>query len=277
VVQDMYPNTETVQLADLFLPAAGWGEKEGTFINSERRFGLVKKVARAPGQVLSDFNIFRLVAQYWGCGEMFARWTSPEEVFRILRECSRGQPCDISGIRDYRMIDDCGGIQWPWTVENSKPATERRLFEDGVFFHPDGKAKFIFEQPRDMPEPPDNEFPLLLLTGRGTSAQWHTQTRTNKSDVLRKLFPADAYVEINERDATSLGITSGQLVTVVSRRGRVEARAFVTLTVQPKQVFIPMHYAATNQLTFPSVDPYSRQPAYKACAVRVEVTTRRES
>ncbi len=121
-----------------------------------------------------------------------------------------------------------------------------------------------------MPEPLDAEFPFLLLTGRGTSAQWHTQTRTNKSDVLRKLFPADAYVEINERDAATVGITSGQSVTVVSRRGRMEARAFVTLTVQPNQVFIPMHYAATNQLTFPSVDPYSRQPAYKACAVRLE-------
>jgi assimilatory nitrate reductase catalytic subunit len=273
VVQDMYPNTETVRFADLFLPAAGWGEKEGTFINSERRFGLVKKVARAPGQVLSDFNIFRLVAQYWGCGEMFARWTSPEEVFRILKECSRGQPCDISGIRDYRMIDDCGGIQWPWTAENATPATERRLFEDGIFFHPDGKAKFIFERPRDMPEPPDVEFPFLLLTGRGTSAQWHTQTRTNKSDVLRKLFPATAYVEINEQDAAKLGIISGQTVVIVSRRGRMEARAFVTLTVRPNQIFIPMHYAATNQLTFPAVDPYSRQPAYKACAVRVEAAT----
>ena len=86
VVQDMYPTTETAQRADLVLPAAGWGEKEGTFINSERRIGLVKKVARAPGQALSDFNIFKLIAQYWGCGEMFARWSSPEAVFQIMKE-----------------------------------------------------------------------------------------------------------------------------------------------------------------------------------------------
>jgi anaerobic selenocysteine-containing dehydrogenase len=270
VVQDMYWNTETAQRADLVLPAAGWGEKEGTFINSERRIGLVKRVSRAPGQALSDFNIFRLIAQYWGCGEMFSGWSSPEEVFRILKECSRGQPCDISGVRDYRVLDDYGGVQWPWTDADSIPLQERRLFEDGRFFHADGKARFVFELPRPMPEPPDAEFPLLLLTGRGTSAQWHSQTRTAKSDVLRKLYPATAYVEMNERDASHLGISPGQKVFVSSRRGWLEAHAFVTLTVQPGQVFIPMHYAATNQLTFPCVDPYSRQPAYKACAVRVE-------
>jgi assimilatory nitrate reductase catalytic subunit len=273
VVQDMYQTTETAQRADLILPAAGWGEKEGTFINSERRIGLVKKVARAPGQALSDFNIFRLVAQYWGCGEMFGRWTSPEEVFRILKECSRGQPCDISAIRDYRMIDECGGIQWPWTSENETPATERRLFEDGKFFHSNSKARFIFEQPRQMLEPPDTEFPFLLLTGRGSSAQWHTGTRTAKSDVLRQLHPNGSYVEINQRDATRLGITPGETVAVVSRRGRLQARAFVTLTIQPGQVFVPMHLAAANQLTFPAVDPYSRQPSYKACAIQIQRLT----
>jgi assimilatory nitrate reductase catalytic subunit len=100
VVQDMYFTTETAQIADLVLPAAGWGEKEGTFINSERRFGLLKRVARAPGSALSDFNIFRLVAQYWGCGEMFARWSSPEAVFQILKELTRVQACDITVFAD---------------------------------------------------------------------------------------------------------------------------------------------------------------------------------
>src|SRR5262249_7821193 len=114
VVQDLYATTETAQRADLLLPAAGWGEKDGTFINSERRIGLVKKVSRAPGHALSDFNIFKLIAQYWGCGEMFARWSSPEAVFGILRQCSRGQPCDITGIADYQVLDACGGVQWPW-------------------------------------------------------------------------------------------------------------------------------------------------------------------
>jgi assimilatory nitrate reductase catalytic subunit len=270
VVQDMYGNTETCQRADLVLPAAGWGEKEGTFINSERRIGLVKRVSRAPGQALSDFNIFRLIAQYWGCGEIFSAWTSPEPVFQILKQCAQGQPCDIRGVRDFRMLDDCGGVQWPWTEEGSIPAQERRLFGDGRFFHPDGRARFLFELPSPLPEPPDEEYPLLLLTGRGSSAQWHTQTRTAKSDVLRKLYPETPYVEINVQDAARFAISSGARVWLSSRRGRVQACAFVTLTVQPGQVFMPMHYAMTNQLTLPVVDPYSRQPAYKSAAVRIE-------
>ncbi|HEX4644059.1 MAG TPA: nitrate reductase [Verrucomicrobiae bacterium] len=278
VVQDMYPTTETAQRAHLYLPAAGWGEKEGTFINSERRIGLVKKIRRAPGIALCDFNIFKLTAQYWGCGEMFARWSSPEAVFQIVKEVSRGQPCDISGIRDYAMLDQCGGIQWPWPDQTAataggqsgQPPSERRLFEDGRFFHPDGRALFIFEPPRALPEMPDDEFPFLLLTGRGTSAQWHTGSRTNKSDVLRALSPARCYVEINPRDASRLGIAPNGVVRVRSRRGELAATAFVTPTIQPGQAFIPMHYAAANQLTLAAFDPYSRQPAYKACAVQLE-------
>ena len=304
VVQDMYHSTETARRADLVLPAAGWGEKEGTLINSERRIGLMKKVSHAPGEALSDFNICKLIAQYWGCGEMFREWSSPEAVFQILKRVSRGQPCDISGIADYRMLDQCGGVQWPWPEDsgssrvpdsgiressgaidrttdpeilksrNPEIATERRLFEDGRFFHSDGRAKFLFDQPREMPEPTDAEFPLLLLTGRGTSSQWHTQTRTAKSDVLRQLYPAQAYVEINPVDADRLGIEPESTVRVASRRGEITANAFVTPTIPPGHVFIPMHYVECNTLTFPAFDPHSRQPAYKACAVSVRSSFR---
>jgi assimilatory nitrate reductase catalytic subunit len=269
VVQDMFTTTETAQRAHLLLPAAGWGEKEGTFINSERRIGHVKKVSHAPGQALADFHIFRLIARAWGCDHLFPRWNSPENVFQILKELSRAQPCDITGIRDYRHIDTAGGIQWPLTEQSADSATERRLFEDGRFFHPDGKARFIFEAPRALPEPSDNEFPFLLLTGRGSSAQWHTGTRTEKSDVLRKLRPDGIYVEINPQDAARLKIAPQDKVRVRSRRGELVATAFITSTVQAGQVFIPMHYAETNQLTLPVFDPYSRQPAYKACAVQL--------
>jgi assimilatory nitrate reductase catalytic subunit len=286
VVQDMYHTTETAQRAHLILPAAGWGEKTGTFINSERRIGLVKKVSLAPGQALSDFNIIKLVAQNWGYGKMFERWSSPESVFKILAELSRNQPCDFSGIRDYKMIDEAGGIQWPFpdtaTVApndqsaGNQPvevAQERRLFEDGAFFHPDHKAKFLFEAPRDPPELPDAEYPFLLLTGRGTSSQWHTQTRTGKSAVLRKLYPEEIYLEMNPADAEELSIAANEKVFATSRRGKVTATAFITNTVQRGQVFIPMHYATANTLTFPAVDPYSREPAYKACAVSVRTAS----
>lgn len=269
VVQDLYHSTETARAADLLLPAAAWGEKEGTFINSERRIGLIKKVRRAPGQALSDFNIFKLVAHYGGCAEMLAEWESPEAVFQILKRLSAGQPCDITGIADYRQLDEARGIQWPYPAEATDTAPQRRLFADGRFFHPDGRAKFRFEDPSPMPEDVDAAYPLLLLTGRGSASQWHTQTRTAKSDVLRKLYPKQLHVEIAPEDAARLGIAPDQWVIVESRRGKVQARAFVAPTVPKGSVFLPMHDAATNRLTLSSFDPYSRQPSYKACAVRV--------
>ena len=270
VVQDMYATTETAKLADLVLPAAGWGEKEGTFINSERRFGVIKKVARAPGQALSDFSIFRLVADYWGCGEMFANWQSPADTFEILKRLSAGQPCDFTGIEDYRAVEEAGGIQWPYPEQGVDENQQRRLFADGKFYHPDGKAKFLFEEPRPLPEAANRRFPLTLLTGRGSASQWHTQTRTSKSAVLRKLYPRDVFVEINPTDAQTLNVRQGDRVWVTSQRGRIMVNAFLTRNVKPGQVFIPMHYEVTNLLTHPAFDPYSHQPAYKACAVRVE-------
>ena len=269
VVQDMYTTTETAQLAHMILPAAGWGEKQGTFINSERRIGLAKKVARAPGQALADFHIFALIAHYWGCDNLFGEWASPQAVFQILKRLSAGQPCDFSGVRDYRHLDECGGIQWPFTSETT-PTRERRLFEVGRFYHADGKARFIFEAPREVPEKADAGFPFILLTGRGGSAQWHTLTRTNKSDILRKLGPAKLQVEMHPDDARAIGLKNNDAVEVSSRRGKLTAFVAVTATVQRGQLFIPMHDAATNQLTFAAFDPYSRQPSYKHCAVRVE-------
>jgi anaerobic selenocysteine-containing dehydrogenase len=269
VVQDLYGNPETAQRADLLLPAAGWGEKEGTFINSERRIGLVKKVLRAPGQALADFHIFHLIAHYWGCERLFHQWTSPQAVFQILKKLSADRPCDFRGIEDYRHLDRCGGIQWPYTASATHEC-ERRLFSDGRFYHSDGKARFIFEEPRAVPESPDNTYPFILLTGRASSAQWHTLTRTNRSKILRSLSASELQVEIHPSDARRLGIRMNSAVRIISRRATVSAKARVTATIQPGQVFLPMHHAATNQLTLPVFDPYSRQPSYKYCAVRIE-------
>jgi assimilatory nitrate reductase catalytic subunit len=286
VVQDMYHATETAQLAHLVLPAAAWGEKDGTFINSERRIGVVRKVMPAPGEALADFHIFKLVADYWGCGHMFRQWTSPEAVFTLLKDLSAGQPCDITGIDGYEMLDESGGIQWPFPRTAVSPklpnpsfgetrlhevrSTERRLFEDGRFYHPDGRARFVCESPREFAEQPGAHYPFVLLTGRGSAAQWHTQTRTSNSAVLRKLYANELYVEISPHDAQRLSIRSGDRVTVRSQRGQLRGRALVTPAVQPGQLFIPMHYPQTNRLTHPSFDPYSHQPAYKASAVALE-------
>ncbi|MCO8125421.1 nitrate reductase [Stieleria sp. TO1_6] len=273
VVQDMYDSTETAQHADLLLPAAGWGEKEGTFINSERRYGLLKKVRKAPGEALADFQIFRGIAAYWGVGEMFADWTHPEAVFKKMQAASEGRPNDISGIDGYRQLDACGGIQWPWTKPDADamqtPPQQRRLFADGHFCHPDQRARLIVDQITPMPEPADQQYPIVLLSGRGTVSQWHTQTRTSKSKVLRKLYPQRAYVEMSPVDARELGIHNGDTVEVRSRRGAISVTAMVTPTIQPGQAFIPMHYGVTNHLTLSHFDPHSRQPSYKDCAITI--------
>ncbi len=271
VVQDMYHDTETAQLADILLPAAAWGEKDGTFINSERRFGVVKKVSVSPGRALADFHIFQLVAEAWGCSELFREWTSPEAVFQLLKRLSHGRPFDITGIEDYSYLDREGGVQWPHPAGSPSAASERRLFEDGRFFTPSGKAQMLFSEPQRMPERTSRRFPLTLLTGRGSSSQWHTQTRTKRSAVLRKLAPAELYVEVNPKDARQLNIKPNDMVKISSPRGTITARAFVTNTVRPGQVFLPMHYSTINELTFPVFDPHSRQPGYKGCAVAVEL------
>jgi anaerobic selenocysteine-containing dehydrogenase len=315
VVQDLYGTTETAQRADLVLPAAGWGEKEGTFINSERRIGLIKRVKRAPGQALADFFIFKLIAEAWGCADLFEDWRTPEDAFRILGRVSRGQPCDISGLTGYDMIERLGGVQWPYPEGYSLPGpgataaggngvvedgvagdsgpadgvragadgrpddgaasagdsghAERRLFADGRFFTADGRARLIVEDPVPPRDRPSARYPFVLLTGRGSSSQWHTQTRTAKSKVLRALYPETPYVEINPADAGALGIEPQEWVGLRSRRASMRARAFVTATVPPGSVFVPMHYAQTNRLTSPAFDPYSRQPSYKYASVDV--------
>lgn len=271
VVQDMYRTTESAQVADLVLPAAGWGEKQGCFINSERRIATTKVVSRAPGQAMSDFRIFKLIAEAWGCGELFTGWTDPEAVFHLLRDLTRDRPCDITGIEGYDHLDSRGGIQWPYPADSPPEERERRLFADGRFYTPSGKARLLYSPHAEMPEMPDEKYPLILLTGRGTSSQWHTQSRTSKSAVLSRLAPARPYLELHPEEAAEMGIQQGDLIEVQTRRGSLEVEAYLAPTVRRGQVFVPMHYHGVNRLTHPSFDPHSRQPNYKACACRLRI------
>jgi assimilatory nitrate reductase catalytic subunit len=271
VVQDMFYTTETAQIADLILPAAGCGEKDGTFINSERRIGLIQKVSEPPRKALSDFEIFKKIAEYWGCADIFREWVSPEAVFQILKILSKDQPCDISGIKDYNMIDKYGGIQWPAPLDSTSLDVERRLFGDGKYYHPNGRARFLFEDVADIPEKTSDEFPFILLTGRGTVAQWHTLTRSNKARMLKKISPKSAYIEINPLDAEKLNIMTDKWVIVSSKRGKIKAKAKLSDSVKHGEAFMPMHYNQTNILTFPTFDPYSRQPSYKYTAVNIKL------
>jgi assimilatory nitrate reductase catalytic subunit len=259
VVQDLYADTDTARLADLVLPAAGWGEKEGTFINSERRIGVVKRVRRPPGQALPDLSILRLLAHAWGCDDVLERFgDTAEDVFRLLGRLSAGRPCDHSGLTSYRQVDDAGGVQWPAPAGSGPWAAERRLFEDGRSFHPDGRFRLVVAQPEPRPHMGE----VTLLTGRGSTAQWHTGTRTGRSAVLRRLTPPTA-LQVHPETAAALGVADGDLVAVTSPHGRIEVPADVTDAVAPDVVFLPMHDAATNVLTHPVVDPISRQPSSK--------------
>jgi assimilatory nitrate reductase catalytic subunit len=270
VVQDMYASTETARRADLVLPAAGWGEKAGTFINSERRIGRVQPVAEPPGEALPDFEIVRRLADAWGCGDLVGEWTDPEAAFGILQRLSAGRPFDFTGIDGYDALTEAGGIQWPCPAgAASAPAPERRLFEDGRFFTSTGRANFVFADPRPPEEALTARHPLVLLTGRGSSAEWHTGTRTSKSAILRSLSPSQLYVQISPDDAASRGIVSGDEVMVTTVRAEVRAKAQVTPNVASGQVFLPMHHADTNRLTAASFDPQSRQPSYKWSAAEV--------
>ena len=211
VVQDMYDSTETALAADLLLPAAGWGEKEGTFINSERRIGLIKKVRRAPGLAPDGLQhlqarrpLLRLRRAVRGVG--VARGGLPDPQAGLGRDAVRHHG-------DQRLPRARRRRGHPVALPARRRPTPRpsaRLFADGRFYHPDGRARFVFENPRPMGEEPDDEYPLILLTGRGSASQWHTQTRTPKSAVLRKLYPAGLHAEIHPADAALAGIAPGQ-------------------------------------------------------------------
>ncbi len=267
VVQDIYPDTATVRMADLYLPAAASCEKEGTFINSERRIGLVRKVCEPPGKALSDFEIFLRIAKAWECGQWLDQWRNPESVFRLLQKVSAGQPCDISGIQGYTHLEQAGGIQWPFPAGGNLESSHRRLFEDRRFYHADGRARFVFTEPTDPEEPCSRDYPFWLITGRGSVAQWHTLSRTGKVEKLRKMAPDQLYVEINPHDADELGIRQGDTVCVCSRRGEISAVAALEDGIARHHVFLPMHYEDTNRLTLPTFDPESFQPTYKSGAV----------
>ena len=137
---------------------------------------------------------------------------------------------------------------------------------------PDLLALFIYEQPKSNPDKTTKKFPFVLITGRGTSAQWHTGTRTGKSNILKKMYPEKCYLEINEFDAIEKNINDGDIIKISSPRGTVSATAFITNTVNRGQTFMPMHYRETNVLTHQVVDPYSRQPNYKGCSINYERT-----
>lgn len=275
VVQDAYGDVETTQYAHLYLPAAVWAEKEGCFTNTERRVNLVRQVCEPHLDSKPDHWIFSSLARRF---ERANKMNFPEttaEMFDEMRELSKGRLLDISGL-SHDLIEENKGIQWPFTEADSKqPSPEgeslggQRLYCDGQFQFPDGRAKLLALPFNNNNEVPCEEFPFWLNSGRVVE-HFHTRTKTGKLGNMNKFSPTP-YMEINPEAAAERGIQQSQYVRLVSRRGDAVVMAQLTQRVARDMLFIPFHFHdCVNRLTLGLLDPHSRQPAYKQNSVRIE-------
>ncbi|MFK5938078.1 MAG: nitrate reductase [Sulfurimonas sp.] len=269
VVQDAFLG-DTAEIADVVFAAATWGEKEGTYTNSERRCNRANKAVEPIGNAKSDFDIItEFSKEFDGVHEMlFSGWTSPKDAFDEWKKVSKGQLCDYSGIT-YELLEEHGGIQWPCNEKN--PLGTKRLYTpDMPFTTKDEKAKFICADWFPMAEPISSAFPAILNTGR-TVEQWHTRTKTRDIEILDKLAP-EAWVDLNPKDALKLKVKSGDRIAISSARGRVENVVVrVTQSVRDGNIFIPFHFNTqlVNRLTNDSFCPKSGEPNFKQTAVQL--------
>ncbi|MEV0205319.1 molybdopterin oxidoreductase family protein [Streptomyces sp. NPDC050788] len=266
--------SETAALADIVLPVTQWAEETGTTTSLEGRVLLRRQAITAPEGVRSDLEVLHELADRLGVEKGFP--TDPEEVFEELRRASAGGPADYSGIT-YRRLAEENGVFWPCPQDSpgEEPAGSvhpgtPRLFLDR-FATADGRARFAPVSHRAIAEEPDEEYPVLLTTGR-VVAQYQSGAQTRRVDELNAAAPGP-FVELHPRLAARLGAAEGDPVAVVSRRGRAVAPARITTAIRPDTVFMPFHWPGegrANTLTNPALDPTSKMPEFKACAVRLE-------
>jgi anaerobic selenocysteine-containing dehydrogenase len=315
VVQDIFL-TETAQLADVVLPAATWGEKTGTFTNVDRTVHLSEKAVEPPGEARSDLDILVEFAHRLGLqdkdGQPLVKWSDPEGAFEGWKECSRGRPCDYTGL-SYAKLRGGSGIQWPCT-EDAPEGTER-IYVDGQFWaqpdycesygrdmvtgapveeteykalNPTGRAVLKAAEYVPPHEMPGREFPFQLTTGR-TLYQFHTRTKTGRAPQLQAAAP-EVWVEMSASDAADRRFAEGDLLEIRTPRGRVRARLRIS-GIRPGVLFLPFHYGywdtragsapkkggdgrAANELTLTDWDPVSKQPIFKTAAAQVERVAR---
>ncbi|MFH9823325.1 molybdopterin oxidoreductase family protein [Streptomyces bobili] len=295
--------SETAALADVVLPVTQWAEETGTMTSLEGRVLLRRRAITPPEGVRSDLEVMHELAARLGVEKGFP--TDPEEVFEELRRASAGGPADYSGITYRRLVEE-NGVFWPCPAPATPPApTASAVDDDGedagldVFpedpardeaapVHPgtprlfldrfatdDGRARFVPVSHRPAAEEPDEEYPVFLTTGR-VVAQYQSGAQTRRVDELNAAAPGP-FVELHPRLAARLGAAEGDPLAVVSRRGRAVAPARITTGIRPDTVFMPFHWPGegrANTLTNPALDPTSRMPEFKVCAVRVEVVER---
>lgn len=291
VVQDISNRADTVQFADVVLPAAAWLEKEGTMTNAERRIAYLPKVLDAPGEALPDSEIIWRFAQKMGYGDAFA-YTNTSAVYDEYARLTEGTNVDVTGVT-YELLKQKRTVQWPYSKAEKEsripkiPAGSldnqvgtKRLFTNNRFYTPNGRAQIHAVPDENTSEPTDKDFPLVLTTGR-IRDQWHTMTKTGRVAKLNQHIP-QPFLQIHPSDAKARGIEEGQLVEVRGRRGEVRVKAQLTEDVRPGLCFLPMHWGKVmagssvgsnlnraNNLTNALVDPRSKEPDFKFSAVEV--------
>jgi assimilatory nitrate reductase catalytic subunit len=275
VVQEAFRAAETCDYAHVLLPAATWGEKEGTVTNSERRISRVRAALPPPGEARPDWQIAADFAQRLQRRlrkVVFFGYASAEDVFREHRESTRGRDLDITGL-SYAVLERDGPQQWPYP-EGAR-AGRARLYADGVFPTPSGRARFVATEYVPPAEAVDAEYPLRLNTGR-LRDQWHSMTRTGLDARLFSHSP-EAEVNLHPETLAGLGIADGSLARIASRRGAAVMRVRASDEMRPGDAFVAMHWGArftggagTNSLTVGAIDPHSKQPELKHAAVRLE-------
>ncbi len=280
VLQEVSADTETAAFADLLLPAAGWGEKEGTVTNSERRISRVHAAVPAPGEARADWRIVvdfahRLESRLSQYGDTLFPYANTEDIFNEHRATTVGRDLDIGGL-SYALLEQSGPQQWP--LRAGAVFGTPRLYAGGVFPTASGRARFTPTQHRPPAEATDPRHPLHLNTGR-LRDQWHGMSRTGVVSRLHAHAPEPA-IEMHPRDMERRGIVDGDLVRLKGKRGSLLLRAAASNTLRPAQTYVPMHWGGqfmsgpgVNALTLPVTDPVSRQPELKHAAVQVEKFT----
>ena len=281
-VSDCIANTDTTALAHVLLPALGWSEKDGTVTNSERCISRQRALFSPAGSAKPDWWIITQVARRMGFEQAF-QYQDASEIFREHAALSGFENNAEQGLRDFDIsalanisqheYDLLQPIQWP--VNQAYPQGRARLFEDGQFFTASGKAQFIAIEPRSPVNLPDNNYPLILNTGR-LRDQWHTMTRTALAAKLNQHKP-EPFVEVHPVDAQQYALLPNTLAVIESQWGSMLARVQITDSQQPGSLFVPMHwteqYASQGRmgaLVNPVVDPVSKQPESKHTPVRIK-------
>lgn len=278
VVQEAYGDTETAAFADLLLPAATWGEKEGTLTNSERRVSRVRAAVEPPGEARADWRVARDFALR--LGERLGRadaprlfdYRKPAQIFAEHAALTAGRDLDIAGL-DYATLERDGPQQWPYPA--GARAGSARLYADGRFAWADGRARFVAIGHATVAEATDARYPLHLNTGR-LRDQWHGMSR---SGLVARLYnhAETAVAACHPDDLQRRGLATGELLRLASRRGEIVLPAAADPAVKPGHVFVPMHWgrrrlssSGANELTVAALDPHSAQPEFKHAAIRIE-------